>query len=45
MILLYLPQMYNITQMFHLFNGTHLFGLLLADVLIYRKHTLANKCL
>lgn len=28
------PQMYDVTQMLHLFDGAHLFGVLLADVLI-----------
>lgn len=31
--------------MFHLFDCAHLFGVLLADMLINRQHTLSNKCL
>lgn len=36
-------QMYDIAQVIHLFNGAHLFGLFLANVLVDGEHSLSNE--
>jgi hypothetical protein len=37
------PQVHDVSKMLHLFNGAHLFGVFLADVLVDGQHALSNE--